>query len=105
MSIINDELKKSAEGDFVEFPDNGVLPPMKIQAVEYVHADKYGDSKGMKYQISFEGGQMMSTTSRKFIRLLDQLGVEMGDLIRVIRKGTGTDTRYDVELVEKAPKA
>lgn len=102
MSIINEDLKQSAEGDFVEFPDNGVLPPMKIQSVEYVHADKYGDSKGMKYQITFESGQIMSTTSRKFIRTLDQLGVESGDLIRVSRKGTGTDTRYEVELIEKA---
>lgn len=102
MSIINQNIAQSLDSKFLKFDETGKIGPLRIQTVERVFADdpKYGDKEGMRYELTFEGGRILNTVSRRLMRRLQD--VNTGDLVEITRTGNGMNTDYFVRVLERA---
>jgi len=102
MSIINDVVAQSIESKFLKFDETGKIGPIRILSVDRVYADnpEYADKDGMRYELTFEGGRILNTTSRRLMRCLQE--VNSGDLIEITRTGAGTGSDFFVRIVERA---
>ena len=102
MSIINDVVAQSIESKFVKFNEAGKVGPIRILSVDRVYADdpEYADKDGMRYEITFEGGRILTTTSKRLMRCLQE--VNSGDVIEITRTGAGMASDYFVRIIEHA---
>jgi hypothetical protein len=102
VSIINQNIAQSLDSKFLKFDETGKIGPLRIQTVERVFADdpKYGDKEGMRYELTFEGGRILNTVSRRLMRRLQD--VNTGDLVEITRTGNGMNTDYFVRVLERA---
>jgi hypothetical protein len=105
-------VKESLEGNFVQFPEN---ERVKVGIVNWQFVEVEKTFKGVtETKIQFEadvvsenGEDMqknLATVSKPFQReivpLIEDKNPKQVLVVGVKRKGTGTDTTYDIELVE-----
>ncbi|MBI2550895.1 hypothetical protein HYV73_00935 [Candidatus Uhrbacteria bacterium] len=102
MSVINEHIAQTLESKFLKFGPDGKIGPIRIITVERIFADdpKFGDKEGMKFELTFEGGRILNTVSRRLMRCLRD--VNSGDLIEITRTGSGMNTDFFVRIIERA---
>lgn len=103
MSVINDHVAQTLESKFLKFGPDGKIGPVRILSVERIYADdpKFGDKEGMKYELTFEGGKILNSVSRRLMRCLKD--VNAGDVIEITRTGSGMTTDFYVRVIERSP--
>lgn len=98
-NLLDEKLSESLSGKFLKFVNNK-LGPAKLLKVEYTEANnpKFGDENGKYYVLTFDGGKIYTTKSKRLMRSLGDINA--GDTVVITRIGDRFETQYKAEKVK-----